>query len=152
MKRIVVLMFFTAFILSACGASEGIEVSNAWARTASKGSNTAVYFVIQNHNADADELIGADSNLANAVEVHESKMDGDVMMMQQRESVILDPSAKVEFMPGGLHIMLIGLMQDISAGDEIEVTLHFTNSPDLVIKATIKDASGTDMQNMDHSE
>lgn len=152
MKKILVLLLTTGLLLSACGASEGIEVSDAWARTATQGTNSAVYFVIQNHNADTDELIGAASNLANAVEVHESKMDGDVMMMQQRESVALDPSAKVEFMPGGLHVMLIGLKQDLNAGDEIEITLQFKNSPDLTLKATVKDADGMDMQSTDHSE
>ena len=146
------MLLSAALLLSACGASEGIEVSDAWARTATEGTNSAVYFIIQNHNADADELIGAASNLASAVEVHESKMDGDVMTMQQRESVALDPSVKVEFMPGGLHIMLIGLKQDLNAGDEIEVTLQFKNSPDLTIKAMVEDADGMDMQGMGHSE
>ena len=64
----------------------------------------------------------------------------------------LDPSVKVEFMPGGLHIMLIGLKQDLNAGDEVEVTLQFTNSPDLTVKAIVKDPDGTDMSGMDHSE
>ena len=138
MKNIFILVLVGVLLLSAC--------------TASKGTNSAVYFVIQNHNAEADNVIGASTDIANAAEIHESKMDGDVMMMQQRESVALDSSAKVEFMPGGLHIMLIGLKQDINAGDEIEVTLQFMNSPDLTVKAMVKDADGTNMQNMDHSE
>ncbi|HKJ39398.1 MAG TPA: copper chaperone PCu(A)C [Anaerolineales bacterium] len=152
MKRITVFLLSAVLILSACGASEGIEVSDAWARTATQGTNGAIYFVIQNHNADADELIGAASSLADAVEVHESKMDGDVMMMQQMDSVALAPSAKVEFMPGGLHVMLIGLKQDINAGDEVELTLLFANSPDLTVKAIVKDADGMDTPDMDHSE
>lgn len=152
MKHFFVILLSAALLLSACGVSEGIEVSDVWARTATEGTNSAIYFVIQNHNADADELIGVTSNVADAVEVHESKMEGDVMMMQQMESVTLDPSVKVEFMPGGLHVMLIGLKQDLNAGDEVEVTLQFTNSPDLTVKAIVKDPDGTDMSGMDHSE
>lgn len=150
MKRIVVLMLTAALILSACGASEGIEISDAWARMEYTGANSAVYFVIENHNADADNLVGASSNIADATEVHESKMEGDVMMMNHLESVTLEPSAKVEFKPGGLHIMLIGLKQDLNPGDEVEVTLHFENSPDLVVKATVRDASGNNMEGMDN--
>lgn len=145
MKKMTMYMLITALLLSACGARDGIEVSDAWARTATQGTNSAVYFVIENHNADADELIGVASNLADAVEVHESKMDGDVMTMQQMESVTLDPSVKVEFMPGGLHVMLIGLKQDINVGDEIVVTLQFNNSPNITMTATVMDADNMDM-------
>lgn len=150
MKQFVVLMLSAALILSACGASKGIEASDAWARMGETGANSAVYFVIQNHNAETDNLVGVSTNIANAAEIHESKMDGDVMMMNHLESVTLDPSKKVEFMPGGLHIMLIGLKQDLNIGDEIEVTLHLENSPDLTLKATVKDPGSSDMQSMDH--
>jgi hypothetical protein len=142
MKRIFVLLLSAALLLSACGAKEGIEIRNAWARTSTQGMNSAVYFVIQNHNAEADELIGAASSVADAVEIHESKMEGDVMMMNRVESVVLEPSTKVEFKPGGYHVMLIGLKQDLKAGDEIEFTLQFKNSPDITMKATVKDADG----------
>ena len=142
MKRIFVLLLSAALLLSACGAKEGIEIRNAWARTSTQGMNSAVYFVIQNHNTEADELIGAASSVADAVEIHESKMEGDVMMMNRVESVALEPSTKVEFKPGGYHVMLIGLKQDIKAGDEIEFTLQFKNSPDITMKATVKDADG----------
>ena len=142
MKQIFVLLLSAALLLSACGAKEGIEVSDVWARTSTQGMNSAVYFVIQNHNAEVDELIGAASSVADAVEIHESKMEGDVMMMNRVESVVLEPSTKVEFKPGGYHVMLIGLKQDLKAGDEIEFTLQFKNSPDIAMKATVKDADG----------
>lgn len=140
MKRFVVFMLSAALLLSACGAIDGIEVSDAWARASAQGGNSAVYFVIQNHNADADELIGAASDVAGAVEVHESKMEGDVMMMNHVESVALEPSGKVEFKPGGYHVMLIGLKHDLKAGDEIEVTLQFRTHPAITVKTIVKDA------------
>jgi copper(I)-binding protein len=148
MKKVSRLILVSVFLVSACGAKKGIEVSDAWARTSMQGMNSAVYFVLQNHEAEADELIGAASDVADVVEVHESKMEGDVMMMNRVESIVLEPSAKVEFKPGGYHVMLIGLKQDLKAGDEIEVTLQFRDGPDLTIKATVKDATGG-MQNME---
>lgn len=141
MKRIFTVIFAIALTLSACGATEGIEVRDPWARASTQGENGAVYFVIVNHNTEADELIGAASDVANAVEIHESKMEGDVMMMGPVDSVLLEPSTNVEFAAGGLHIMLIGLNQDLKAGDEIEVILKFKNSPDLTVKATVKEAN-----------
>jgi len=148
MKKVIIFILVSAFILSACGAKEGIEVSNAWARTSMQGMNSAVYFVIQNHEAETDELIGAASDVADAVEVHESKMENGVMMMNHIESVMLEPSVKVEFMPGGYHVMMIGLKQDLNAGDEIKVTLQFKNSPDITLMVPVKAPDGMDMNNM----
>jgi len=142
MKKIVMLVLIGTVLLSACGASKGIEVSDVWARSSTQGANSAIYFTIQNNNADMDELIGVVSDVADAVEVHESKMEDGVMKMTHMESVALEPSAKVEFMPGGYHVMLIGLRHDLMAGDEIEVTLQFKNSPDITVKAMVKDDSG----------
>lgn len=142
MKRVFVLVLSAALLLSACGAREGLEVREAWARTSTQGMNSAVYFVIQNHNAGADELTGAASDAAEVVEIHETKMEGDVMKMNRVEAVALEPSAKVEFKPGGYHVMLIRLKQNLKAGDEITVTLQFRDSPDITVQATVKDAGG----------
>lgn len=147
MKRIPTVILTAAFLLGACGAKEGIEVSDAWARTSTKGMNSAVYFVVENHNAEADELIGAASDAAEAVEIHESRMEEDVMTMNRVDSVTLEQSIEVEFAPGGYHVMLISLKQDLKAGDEIEVTLQFRDSPDILLKVTIGEASG--MQSME---
>lgn len=142
MKKIFAIALTGLLLLSACGAKEGIEIRDAWARTSMQGMNSAVYFVIQNHNKGADELIGAASDVAEVVEVHESKMEGEMMMMNRIEAVALEPSAAVEFKPGGYHVMLIRLKQDLKTGDEITVTLQFRDSPDITIKAPVKDAGG----------
>ena len=149
MKSSILFVLFATLLLSACGAKEGIEVSDAWARTGMQGGNGAVYFVIQNHNADMDELIGAASNAADAVEIHESKMEEDVMTMMHMEAVALEPSQKVKFMPGGLHVMLIGLKQELKAGDEIEITLQFMNSADIALTVPVKAQDGMDMNSME---
>ena len=148
MKRIVLFLLPTALLFSACGVQEGIEISDVWARAAAQGTNSAIYFVIQNHNTEADELIGVASSVADAVEVHESKVEGDVMKMTRMESVTLESSQKVVFKPGGYHVMLIGLKQELKAGDEIEIKLQFKNSADITVKATVKAPDG--MNNMEH--
>lgn len=140
MKKILMFALAGMLLLTSCGNSGTIEVKDARARAAMQGGNSAIYFVIQNQTAGKDELIGAASDVANAIEIHESKMEGDMMMMSPVESVLLESSAKVEFKPGGLHIMLIGLKQDLKAGDEIEVILQFKNNPSITVKAMVKEA------------
>ena len=148
MKKKLIFALAGMLLITACGAKEGIQISNVWARTSTQGMNSAVYFVIQNHNKEADELIGVASDVADAVEIHESKMEGDVMNMNRVESVVLEPSVEVEFMPGGYHVMLIGLKQNLKAGDEVEVVLQFRNSPDITLMVPVKAPDGMDMNNM----
>jgi len=64
--------------------------------------------------------------------------------MIPQESVPLAAGAKVEFKPGGLHVMLIGLKQDLKVGDQFELTLHFKNHADIVLKVIVKEEA-TDM-------
>jgi hypothetical protein len=139
MKNIFFLVIAGIFILSACGAEGGIEIQNAWARPATQGGNGAVYFLIRNQSSNADEITGAASDAAETAELHKSMMVGDVMQMQKQESVPLEARAEVEFKPGGLHIMLINLKQDLQVNDEIEVVLHFKNSDDITLKVPVKD-------------
>jgi periplasmic copper chaperone A len=142
MKKLIILITAGILVLSACGATgDGITIRGQWARPGSQGGNGAVYFTIRNNSATADELIDASSDVAEAVEIHESKMEGDVMQMNRLMSLALDAKTEMEFKPGGLHIMLIGLRRDLKVGDEIQVTLHFRDSEDITLKVPVRDAA-----------
>ena len=148
MNRIFVSVLTIVLLLSGCTAPSkaGVDVRDAWARPAAQGGNGAIYFIIENHSSETQEVIGVASDIAEAVEMHESKMSGDVMEMHQLESVSLDPGAEVTFEPGGLHIMLVGLKQDLKVGDEVQVTLNFSNAQDIQVTVPVQDtpASETD--------
>lgn len=139
MKQVLIFAFAVLLLLSACSAEQGIAVQGAWARPTAQGENGAIYFVIQNNTRETDELTGVSSDVAEAVEMHESKMEGDVMQMHPVETVPLQAGAKTTFKPGGLHIMLIGVKQDLKIGEEIEITLHFKNSGDIKIPVLVRE-------------
>lgn len=137
--KYILIFVLTGLSLSACRAEQGIDVGDAWMRPAAQGENGAIYFVIQNQGSNADTLTGVSSDVAEAIEIHESKMSGDVMQMQQLDSVPLKPSSEVNFEPGGLHVMIVGLKEDLKVGDEVEITLHFTNFEDIHVKVPVSD-------------
>jgi copper(I)-binding protein len=113
-------------------------------RPAAQGENGAIYFVIHNRGPSADTLTGVSSDIAEAIEIHESKMSGDVMQMQQLDSVPLEASSETKFEPGGLHLMLVDLTTDLKVGDAVDITLHFTNFEDINVTVPVSDmpASG----------
>jgi len=141
MKNFSVLLPLVVLLLTSCGAEKGIEIHSAWIRPSVQGENGAVYFVIHNHSSQADELISVTSDFAAAAEMHESKMSGDIMQMNQVESVPLEAFAEIDFAPGGLHIMLVDLKQDVRLGDEIEVVLHFKNFEDIKVVVPVRETA-----------
>jgi copper(I)-binding protein len=136
-KRILISVLAIVFLLSACSADPGMDVYDAWMRPAKQGENGAIYFMIHNYSSEPDELLEVSSDVAEAIEIHETKMNGDVMEMHQLESVSLD--GITEFAPGKLHLMLVNLKKDINLGEEIEITLHFKNYPDLRVFVPVQD-------------
>jgi len=138
-KRILILVLAISLLLSACGAEKGMEVHEVWMRPAAQGENGAVYFVIHNHSSEADEITSVSTDIAQAVEIHESTMNGDVMEMHQLESLPLEAYAEIKFAPGGLHLMLVNLKKDVNVGDEIEITLHFRDLEDIKVMVPVRD-------------
>lgn len=116
-----------------------LSIQDAWARPGLSGGNSAVYFTIANETGQSDKLLRAESDAAEFVEVHMTTMDAEGnMRMQQQESVPVAAGSQVEFKPGGLHIMLIGLHQDLAVGQDIQLTLHFETSGAVQVQAKIQ--------------
>ena len=150
MKNFLLVMLAGTALLGACVTSNEMVAREYWARAASKDGNTAVYMTLQNHTAVDDELIQASSDSARAVEIHESRLGDDgVMQMIPQNSVSIAADTEVEFKPGGLHIMLISLKQDLAAGSVITVILHFKNHDDITLTVTVKDATDMGGSGMD---
>lgn len=104
------------------------------------GTAVAVYLTLTNESGTADALVGAESPAAATVEVHETTADpSGQMAMHPVEKIDLPVGGTVELKTGGYHIMLIDLTGDLMAGDEVEVTLHFDQAPDLVVTAEVRE-------------
>ena len=101
-----------------------VDISGAWVRgTVPAQTATGAFMNLQAHEATA--LVGASSPVAKTVEVHEMKMEGDVMRMRALPALDLPAMQPVELKPGGYHIMLMGLKQPLKAGDKVPLTLTF---------------------------
>lgn len=135
------ILIIAVILLSACAPSSGaLTVNETWARPASKGENGAVYFVIQNDTASDDALISASTDIASPAEAHMSMMDDQgVMSMKMQEAVQVPAGERIALKPGGLHIMLIDLKQDLKVGDTFTLILRFEKAGGITVQVEVKE-------------
>ena len=125
------------------GAAWGqVQVQEAWARRApmmegAKG-NGAVYAKLLNAGAQADALLGAATDAAGSVEVHESYRSMGMMMMRPVSKIAMAPGEKVELKPGGYHLMLLDLRRELKPGETVRVTLEFEKAGKVPVDAVVK--------------
>jgi periplasmic copper chaperone A len=103
------------------------RVEGAWVRSAVAGqAGTGAFMRIT--AAQPMKLVGASTPAAGEAEVHEMKMDGDVMKMRPVQALDLPAGRTVELKPGGYHLMLTDLRQALKPGTKVPLTLVFRDS------------------------
>ncbi len=111
-----------ALVATAASAQAQTTVADAWVRaTVAQQKATGMYAQIT--SAQGGKLVSASSPVAGVVEIHEMKMEGDVMRMRAVTDLALPAGQAVALKPGGYHVMLMDLKQPLKAGDTVPVTL-----------------------------
>ena len=117
-----VLLAAAALCGTFTAAHAATTVADAWVRgTVPQQQASGAFMRIT--SAEGGKLVGVSSPVAATVEVHEMKMDGGVMKMGAVPSLELPAGKAVELKPGGYHVMLMGLKQQLKAGDSVPLTL-----------------------------
>jgi len=104
-----------------------VQVENAWARATVAGQQASGAFM-RITAREALRLTGAETPLAGSSEIHEMKMEGEVMRMRAIEALELPAGQAVDLKPGGHHVMLMQLKESLQEGAEIPLTLIFRNA------------------------
>ena len=99
-----------------------VKVQDAWAR-ATVGAQSATGAFMKLTAPQATRLVEVRSPAAGIVEVHEMKLDGDVMRMRAVTALPLAAGQTVELKPGGYHVMLMDLKETVKAGQKVRLTL-----------------------------
>jgi copper(I)-binding protein len=115
-----------------------VEVKNAWARTSVQGQKATGAFMTLTAKADT-RLVAVSTPVAGVAEVHEMKMDGDVMRMRALPSGLELPAGKpVALSPGGYHVMLMDLKAALPKDSTIPLTLVFKDAKGVESKLDVK--------------
>ncbi|MES2189603.1 MAG: copper chaperone PCu(A)C [Pseudomonadota bacterium] len=130
-----------AALLVVCGGSFAqtapVKVDKAWARASVQGQKgTGAFMSIT--ASEGTKLVGLSTPVAGVAEVHEMKMEGDVMKMRAVPGGLDLPAGKtVELKPGGYHVMLMDLKTPLAKDSTVPMTLLFKNAKGVESKLNI---------------
>lgn len=114
---------FAAFVLLPVAWGESpVKISDPWVRATVSGQKVAGAYMEIVSQRDA-ALVAAASPVAGVVEIHTMKMEGDVMRMRAVERIVLPAGKPVQLAPGGYHVMLMDLKQELKPGSTVPITL-----------------------------
>lgn len=122
----VAAVFFCAGSFAAA-QTPAIKVEGAWARATVQGQKgTGAFMNIT--AAEGTRLVGVSSPVAGVAEVHEMKMENDVMRMRAVAGLDLPAGQTVSLKPGGYHLMLMDLKAPLAKDSTVPVTLMFKDA------------------------
>ena len=104
-----------------------IVIDHPWSRQSPKAADVGAGFMrITNTGAADDRLVKVESPVSKTAQLHDMKMEGDVMKMAEVPGGIAIPAgATVELKPKSLHLMFMGLNAQLREGEEFRATLTF---------------------------
>jgi len=144
---------FTALGLAivALPALADVTVKDSWVRGTTPAQKATGAFM-EITSSEAVTLLSASSPVAGVVEIHTMKMEDGVMKMRAIPKLDLPAGKGVKLAPGGNHVMLMDLKQQMKKGDVVPITLKVEGKDKTVqtieIKAEVRDLAAP--ATMDH--
>jgi copper(I)-binding protein len=115
-----------------------LVVSEAWVRQVPPAARmTAGYLKLRNTGTEPAVIVGAESPMFNAVEIHGTVTVDGMARMRQQESVTVPPGETVSFEPGGLHLMLMQAVDGIPGAGEVPLSLLLADGARIEVTAPI---------------
>jgi copper(I)-binding protein len=150
LKHLIAAAFSTACTVSAF--AQNVTVTDAWARATVQGQKATGAFMKITAKDNA-KLVGVSSPVAGVAEIHEMKMEKDVMKMAALPNGLDLPAGKaVELKPGGYHVMLMDLKVPLAKDSTVPVTLTFQDAKGVKSNVELKVQVGMQAPMMQHQK
>ena len=119
--------------------SDKVIVKEPWLQENPPGQRiTAAFMKLENHSSTDAVLVASHTSVARVVEIHQVVTEDGLMKMRKLEQLVIPAKASVELKPGGFHLMVIGVNQDLKAGDEVRMVLKFADATEKTIVVPVR--------------
>ena len=116
-----------------------LKISGVWTKAMLPGQPVGVgYLTVENTGAEADRVVSVTSSASPDVQIHEMKMEGDIMKMRQlADGLEIPAGGKLELKPGGFHLMFMAVPEPFKEGGMVKITLKFEKAGDVEVKLPV---------------
>lgn len=140
MRYILLLLFMLLPGLCWAGDKAEVVISDTWIRETPPGvSPMAGYLELDNNSPETIVLTGVSSRDFERIELHRTRVEGEVARMERKKSLTLSPGQTVKLQPGDYHLMLFGPSRPLRAGDQVSLTFTFKDHPPQTVEAVIRE-------------
>jgi copper(I)-binding protein len=142
LRTLAAALFLVATTAQAADAP-AVEASAGWVRVLPGSLPAGAYVHLENRSAEALTIVGAESADYGEAMIHRSSTEGGMGRMEMVDSVPLPPKGKVDFTPGGYHVMLMQAKHPVKAGDSLTVTFELSDGRKLPVRFVARPANAT---------
>lgn len=119
-----------------------ITVAEPWSRASSEIARAGGAYLTITNAGPTDTLIAGETDSAQRVELHNHTMTDGVMMMHEVEGgIAIGAGETVSLAPGGLHVMMMGLTEQLVEGESFPLTLTFEHAGSIEVEVMIRDVA-----------
>jgi len=105
-------------------AGADLHISDGYVRLVPPVAQTSAAFMqLSNPSGVPVTIVAASSPVAERTELHDHIRDGEIMRMRKIESLEIPAGGRLRLAPGGLHMMLIGLLRPLVEGQQVDLEL-----------------------------
>jgi copper(I)-binding protein len=129
---------FVMIGLSATALAVPVQLDNVWVPEPPAVARNAVAYLALTAGEQDDVLLAVSTPVAEVVEVHETSLADGVLHMRPVSRLPVKAKQRIEFAPGGLHLMLINLKQPLRYEGKVALSLRFEKAGVITTEAEVR--------------
>ena len=121
--------------LTLAADNDAVRAESPYARAVPPTArNSGAFMVLRNTSDHPVRVVDARSDVSRVTELHTHINDKGVMRMRRVDFIGIPAHGKVQFQPGGYHVMLIELDHPLKPGDPVHLELTFGDGSRKVVE------------------
>ncbi|HVV26758.1 MAG TPA: copper chaperone PCu(A)C [Rhizomicrobium sp.] len=144
MKRPAGLLGAAALLATVPAAVQAapFNVTGGWFRALPGNLPAGGYFTAENTTPRPVDITGARSDACGMIMIHQSTSKGGMSGMDMMNRVTVPAGGRVDFSPGGYHLMCTNPTPKLKIGARVPVTIHLSDGTAVAAAFQVRGASG----------